>query len=238
MSAAPPALVLQHDLDAPAALLADWAADRGVAIEVVLAGAPLPDPRDRPFVVALGSDAGAHDDAVPWLAAERALLDRALAAGVPVLGICFGAQHLARALGATVAPATRPEVGWLDLESADPDRVPPGPWMQWHRDAFGLPPGAELLAGTAAATQAFGLGPHLGVQFHPEATAEVVAGWVRGDPGGLAAAGTSAAEVLAGGRRHAADARRRAWRLFDGFAAVARTARECGRARSGSSTGT
>jgi GMP synthase-like glutamine amidotransferase len=214
-----PALVLEHEPDAPAALLAEWAADRALPIEVVPAGAPIPDPADRPLVVALGSEASAYDDAVPWLAAERAALDRALEAGVPVLGICFGAQHLARALGGTVAPAVRPEVGWLAVETFDPAVVPPGPWLQWHRDAFTVPPGGQLLARSAVGAQAFRHGPHLGVQFHPEVTAAVVTDWARSYPESVARAGTTVEAVLAGTEAWSADARRRAWALFDAFLA-------------------
>jgi GMP synthase-like glutamine amidotransferase len=221
MSAAP-ALVLEHEPDAPAALLAAWAADRGVALEVVAAGAPIPDPAGRPFLVSLGSEASAFDDEVPWMAAERGALDRALEHDVPVLGICFGAQHLARALGGAVAPAARPEVGWLDVETSAPEVVPPGPWLQWHRDAFAPPPGAELLARSSVCPQAFRIGPHLGVQFHPEVTAEVVADWVAHYPASIAAAGTTPAAVLAGSAAHAAGARARAWALFDAFLASVR----------------
>ena len=216
-----PALVLEHEADTPAALLAAWAGDRGVPIEVVASGRPIPDPARRPFLVSLGSEASAFDDAVPWLAAERAALHRAIDHDVPVLGICFGAQHLARALGGTVARAPRPEVGWLDIETSAPEIVPPGPWLQWHRDAFTLPPGAELLARSLVGPQAFRAGPHLGVQFHPEVTPEIVAGWVASDAASIERAGATPAEVLAGSAAHAAGARARAWALFDAFLAGA-----------------
>jgi GMP synthase (glutamine-hydrolysing) len=220
-----PALVLEHEPDAPAALLAEWAAERGVELEIVPAGSgPAPDPADRPFLVTLGSEKAAYDVNVPWLAAERTVLDRALEAGVPVLGICFGAQHLARALGGEAALAVRPEVGWLEIETFAPDVVPPGPWLQWHRDAFTVPPGAELLARSDVSPQAFRLGPHLGVQFHPEVTPAVVEDWARGYPESVARAGTTVEAVLAGSAAHAADARRRAWALFDAFLASTRAA--------------
>jgi GMP synthase-like glutamine amidotransferase len=216
-----PALVLEHEADTPAALLAAWADDRGVPIEVVASGRPIPDPARRPFLVSLGSEASAFDDAVPWLAAERAALHRAIDHDVPVLGICFGAQHLAQALGGTVARAPRPEVGWLDIETCAPELVPPGPWLQWHRDAFTLPPVAELLARSPVGPQAFRAGPHLGVQFHPEVTPEIVAGWVASDPASIERAGATPAGVLAGSAAHAAGARARAWALFDAFLAGA-----------------
>ena len=217
-----PALVLEHEADAPAGLLGDWATARGIALEVVGTDGPLPDPAGRPFVVALGSEASAWDDRVPWLAAERAVLDRALAGEVPVLGICFGGQHLARALGGLVSPAPRSEVGWLEVETLAPDVVPPGRWLQWHRDAFTLPPGAELLARSPVGVQAFRRGPHLGVQFHPEVTPAIALGWARDYPESMARAETDLATVRAGGEAHAADARVRAFALFDAFLASAR----------------
>lgn len=220
-----PALVLEHEADAPAGLLGEWAEERGIALEVFAwhdegaarDGAPAVD--GRPFVVVLGSEASAFDDTVPWLARERAVLDRALAQDVPVLGICFGGQHLARALGGAVARAPRPEVGWLEVESLAPETVPPGRYLQWHRDAFTVPPGARLLARSPVSPQAFAHGRHLGVQFHPEVTPAIAMGWATGYPESVEAAGTTVAAVRAGGEEHAAGARERAHALFDAFLA-------------------
>jgi GMP synthase-like glutamine amidotransferase len=220
-----PALVLEHEPDAPAALLAEWAGARGIALEIVPAGEAIPDPAGRPFLVSLGSEASAFDDAVPWLGAERTVLDAALAAGVPVLGICFGAQHLARALGGTVARAPHPEVGWMEVETLAPELIDAGPWLQWHRDAFTLPPGAELLARSPAGVQAFRLGPNLGVQFHPEVTAAVVEDWAAHYPESVQRAGTTVEAVRERTALHASFARVRAWELFDRFAAAARDSR-------------
>jgi GMP synthase-like glutamine amidotransferase len=224
MEPAAPALVLEHDQDAPAGLLQAWASDRGVPLEVVAAGAPIPDPVGRPFLVSLGAEASAYDDTVPWLAAERAALDRAIAHDVPVLGICFGGQHLARALGGVVAPGPRAEVGWLAVESLAPEVVPPGPWLQWHRDCFTVPPGAELLARSPVCAQAFRRGPHLGVQFHPEVTPAIALDWGVHYPASVAEGSTTLAAVRAGGEAHAAGARVRAYALFDAFLASARAA--------------
>ena len=216
------ALVLEHEADAPAGILAEWAAARGIALEVHAwhtDDSTPPNPTGRPFVVCLGSEASAFDDAVPWLAAERAVLDRAIAHDVPVLGICFGGQHLARALGGTVGRATRPEVGWLDVESLDPEVVPPGAYLQWHRDAFTPPPGARLLARSPVSAQAFAHGRHLGVQFHPEVTPAIAMDWATSYPASVTAAGTTVASVQEGGVTHAEGARLRAHALFDGFLA-------------------
>ena len=217
------ALVLEHDQDAPAGLLGAWARARGVELEVVGAGGPLPDPDGRPFVVSLGAEASAFDDTVPWLAAERALLDRAIALGVPVLGICFGGQHLARVLGGSVERAPRAEVGWLDVESLAPEVVPPGPWLQWHRDRFTVPPGAELLARSPVGPQAFRQGPHLGVQFHPEVTPAIALDWGRTYPESVEEGATTLDAVERGGVAHAAGAAERAFLLFDRFLACARS---------------
>jgi GMP synthase-like glutamine amidotransferase len=216
-TAALPALVLEHDQDAPAGLLGAWAAERGVALEVVPAGAPIPDPATRPFLVSLGAEASAYDDTVSWLAAERAALDRAIGRDVPILGICFGGQHLARALGGGVAPAPRAEVGWLGVESLAPDVVPHGPWLQWHRDAFTVPPGAELLARSPVGAQAFRSGRHLGVQFHPEVTPQIMEDWVRVYRHELDAEGVDPDALLEQTKANADANRRTSLRLLDTF---------------------
>jgi GMP synthase-like glutamine amidotransferase len=147
---------------------------------LVAGSAPVPAPDEIDILVILGSPEAAYDDAVPWLAGELTYLRRALDAGTPVFGICFGAQLLARALGGTVARAVRPERGFVTLGSADPEIVPAGTWMEFHYDAFTLPPGASPLARSDVGLQAFTLGRHLGVQFHPEITPDVFASWRSG----------------------------------------------------------
>jgi GMP synthase-like glutamine amidotransferase len=127
-------------------------------------------------------------------------------------------------LGATVGPASRPEVGWLEVETLATDVVAPGRWLQWHRDAFTLPPSAELLARSETCVQAFRCGPHLGVQFHPEVTLAIALGWAQDYPESMARAETDLATVRADGETHAADARVRAFALFDAFLASARSA--------------
>src|SRR4051812_49863561 len=134
----------------------------------------------------------AGDTHVPAVAAEHDLLGRALAHDVPVLGLCYGGQVLAAVLGARVGPAPVPELGWRAIETDEPDRVPAGPWLEWHFERFETPPGATELARTPDASQAFRVGPHLGVQFHPEATVEIVEGWARADGVEAAAAGLAA----------------------------------------------
>ena len=175
-------LVIEHELDAPAGLLGPWARSRGLALSTVHLGGGdrLPD-RLPPYctgVVVLGSAQTAFDDAVPWLRDELAVVRQALAGGVPVLGICFGGQVLARALGARVYRLPEPEIGWVRLASQHPG-LADGPWLEWHQDGFDLPPGARELATGGASVQAYAIGPHLGLQFHPEATEPITQGWLR-----------------------------------------------------------
>jgi GMP synthase-like glutamine amidotransferase len=85
---------------------------------------------------------------------------------------------LAAALGGSVIRLNRPEHAWIDVETHDPERVPAGPWLSLHEDAIALPPLADELARNAFGTQAFAIGAHLGVQFHPEVTPSILSRWV------------------------------------------------------------
>ena len=173
-------LVIEHGAYAPAGLLGDWAADRALAVDTIAlhAGQPLPaGTSGYSAAVSLGSSRAAYDDTIPWLGAELAFLDRLLAAGQPVLGICFGAQALARVLGARLYRLSAPEIGWVRTPGGCP-AMPEGPWLSWHYDAFDLPPGAAELAANEVSVQGFSYGPHTGVQFHPEATQPIARSWV------------------------------------------------------------
>jgi GMP synthase-like glutamine amidotransferase len=217
------ALVLQTQDDAPAGLFADWAAGRGIALEtarVDLADV-LPDPREFAFVVALGSGASAAGGGPDWVDREIGWLRAADTACVPVLGICFGAQALAAALGGAVHRLAEPEVGWVQIETADADRLPAGPWLAWHEDRIELPPLAYEMASNRFGVQAFCHCRHLAVQFHPEVTPAIVARWADEDHGDLARGGLSRAELDAHTAAYAERATVAAERLFDGFAARA-----------------
>jgi GMP synthase-like glutamine amidotransferase len=215
-----PVLIRQHVESAPPGLLAAWLDARGLGYEVDRSwtGGSLPDPTRYVFVASLGHDRGAGDTHEPAVAAERELLAQAVAREVPVLGLCYGGQVLAAVLGAQVGPAPVPELGWREIETDDPGLVPAGPWLEWHYDRFCTPPGATELARTSDAPQAFRLGPHLGVQFHPEATVDIVAGWAEADAERMAALGVDAAAVrLSASRERRAAAEADAFRLFDAF---------------------
>src|SRR5687768_3005334 len=115
--AGPRLCVLEHQADAPAGLFAEWAAARGHRLEVrrVPDRDPWPDPADYDAIVPLGSEASVYGTRAPWVAEEVGLLRRAHAASVPVLGLCFGGQALAAALGGEVSAAPAPEIGWYRL---------------------------------------------------------------------------------------------------------------------------
>ena len=172
-------LIIEHGPYAPAGLLGDWAADRALTVQTVAlhAGEPLPGSvAGYDAAVSLGSSRAAYDDTLPWLAAELSFLDRLLAAEVPVFGICFGAQALARVLGARLHKLDVPEIGWVETPSRS--ALPAGPWLSWHYDRFDLPAGAAELAANEVSVQAFSFGPHAGVQFHPEATQQIARSWM------------------------------------------------------------
>ncbi|MBO0891709.1 MAG: type 1 glutamine amidotransferase [Acidothermales bacterium] len=147
---------------------------------------------------------------------------------MPVFGICFGAQLLARVLGGRVyASPSGPEIGWLRVETTDAALLEAGPWMVWHLDVFEPPPGAAVLATTPAACQAYAYGPHIGVQFHPEATVDSITSWAHGYERSLRDASVDAGRLLAESRAGRDAARRRAHTLTDRV--VARAARALNR---------
>lgn len=222
------ALILQHGELGPPAILAEWCAARGISIEVhrSQSRAPLPELNGQAFVASLGSQHNPDEEHVEEVAAELAFIAEATRRDVPVLGLCFGGQMLAKVLGGRMERAPAPELGWYTIETADSALVPAGPWLQWHFHAFTLPPGAEQLAVSDAGVQAFAHGPHLGLQFHPESTIEIVRRWARADRERLRTLGISDSEaLLERGRRHAKEARSAAFQLFDAFYARARSGR-------------
>ena len=175
--------LLEHQADSPAGLLGDWLAARHLAFTVVRPDDECPDPRDVMAFISLGCSSSAYAEEPEWIAAEVALLAAAVGHGTPVLGLCFGAQTLALGLGGRVARAARPEVGWVWPRTRE--SVLSGPWGAWHFDAVTPPPRAAVLAETDAAVQAFALGPHLGVQFHPELTEQMAREWAMAQPDAL-----------------------------------------------------
>jgi GMP synthase-like glutamine amidotransferase len=139
-----------------------------------------PDLLQFDVLVVLGAPWGAWDDERigNWLTPERAKVLEAHNAGIPILGICFGGQLMARVLGGSVAHAPQAELGWYEINSDDTSLIETGPWFQYHWDRWQLPAGAVEIARTEIASQAFTYGRTLGLQFHPEIDAHVLDLWL------------------------------------------------------------
>ncbi|HXC77876.1 MAG TPA: type 1 glutamine amidotransferase [Candidatus Acidoferrum sp.] len=182
------ALIVQHEEPTPAGLLAEWLDLQSAQIDVLRIDLDerVPDPREFQLIAYLGSEFASFDDSVPFVDRESELIRQAAQHDVPMLGLCFGSQLMARALGGKSFRAERPEIGWFRVRSNDSDLISEGPWFEWHYDSFTLPAGARLLAETDVGPQAYVIGRSLGLQFHPEVTPDILDGWVSGhlDSGG------------------------------------------------------
>jgi GMP synthase (glutamine-hydrolysing) len=188
-------LGLIHGEAVRAGVFADAIAARGHELEEwSLAWAmPLPRPLDDYGAVIIfgGAMHADQDDHHPWLRDENMFLQRLFDLGTPMLGVCLGAQLLAKACRAPVFPVSSPEIGWHEVElteeAADdpvlgglPERFDA---FQWHYYGHGLPAGASELARNEVCTQAFRLGERVwGVQFHPEVTQAQVEQWIGEEP--------------------------------------------------------
>jgi GMP synthase-like glutamine amidotransferase len=220
-------VIRHHDVDEAGFIGAAFAA-RGAELVVHLVpdDGPLPALDGVDHVIVLGAAWSVYDEASigHWIGAELAWLRQADQAGVPVLGICFGAQALSAALGGEVAPAPRHEIGWTTIETLAPDVIEPGPWLEFHGDQCLPPAGARILARNEVCVQAFALRANLAVQFHPEVDGPQLKRWLDGGADATAArhAGQDPVQFLAETTAREADAAERADRLV---AAALRLAR-------------
>ena len=139
-----------------------------------------PNFSDFGVIVPMGAPYGAYEDERigKWLLPELSKLKAAHNDGIPIFGICFGGQLMARALGGSVARSPKAELGWYEIESDDKTLIPTGPWFEYHWDRWTLPKGALEIARTEIASQAFVMGRTLGLQFHPEVDPEVLEAWL------------------------------------------------------------
>ncbi len=231
-------LFVQQDHVSPTGPVGEAFADRGYDVQELLVvpeehfAAPaievtFPDPTQYDAIVPMGAPWSVydHEKIGTWIRDEIDFLRTAHEAGVPVLGICFGGQALAAALGGAVIPSEHPEVGWTTISSDDVSLVEPGPWFQWHGDRWVLPEGVSALARTDVADQAFVVNRSMGLQFHPELTPAMLEGWL-GNGGDLHAVSLGVdpamlrSETLAQGQASAERAGRLVNRFLDSVATV------------------
>jgi GMP synthase (glutamine-hydrolysing) len=217
-------LVLEHEREVPAALFADWARARGHALRTLSVPelTRWPEPREAELIVSLGSDASVPAGTQEWIAAEIEFLRAAHDAGVPLLGICFGSQALAKALGGEVARAPRIALNWAQLETADRELIAPGPWLRWHEDVLTVPPGARELASADGVPLAFAHGRSVGLQFHPEVDAALAERWIVGFKRTLIERAVDEAQLRREVELATPGAPARAYQLFDRIAPIRR----------------
>jgi GMP synthase-like glutamine amidotransferase len=186
--------LLEHDpIDLSDTNMTAWAAKKGYRLThtYVCNNEALPSIGDFDWLMVMGGSPHAwEEDVNPWLPDEKELIAGTLDSGKMILGICFGAQLLAEALGGRVFPNDRKEIGWYDVTLTPEGRnsfllrnVPERfTTFHWHSDHFSLPPGCTRLAcSEPTANQAFICNGHpaVGLQFHPEYTREMVRRFAR-----------------------------------------------------------
>jgi GMP synthase-like glutamine amidotransferase len=206
----PRLLVLQHISCEPPGAYEDVLLERGGALERVMVdeGEPLPGLDGFDGIIAMGGPMGAYeDDRLPWLRSEKELIAQAVRGGLPVWGVCLGAQLLAASVGAAVLPGPAPEVGVLPVyrtPAAEEDpvfRLLPERFLalQWHSDTFALPDDAVLLARSDAyENQAFRVGRAYGLQFHIEIGTFLATEWGQVPAYALSLEGILGREALPG----------------------------------------
>ena len=222
------ALAIEHDRYGPAEGVGERLVERGFELEAFrvlddasdpVCAKEFPDPTAYDVVVVTGSrwsiaETGTIDS---WIGREIEMVRTAHAAGVPVLGLCFGGQVLSAALGGQISRAECPEIGWYEIDSDLPEIVSQGPWFEWHYDQFTVPVGAIEVARTAVSSQIFRAGRSIGTQFHPEITPRLVADWVAIGQDELVNLDIDPGSMVSESVDHQIGARQRADRLVDWF---------------------
>lgn len=222
------ALVIVHDLGSLPSIVGERLEHHGIELDLLVltdsiddphSSIEFPDPDDYDMIVPMGAIWSVYDEEKigSWVQRELDLLVRADELDIPVLGICFGGQALAAALGGASVPASETQIGWHHFESKIPE-IASGPWMEWHSDQITVPPGSEILAADHSCVQAFRIRKNVGTQFHPEVTLEHLEIWL--DHGGKVEAqahGVDVEALLKGTKQVQFHAKRNADRLVDWF---------------------
>ncbi len=217
--------VLQHAQIETPGRIADALTAAGCRTQTFLANPPSSLAGFDGLVIMGGPQSVYEQDRHSFLRGELRLIEQALKAGKPILGVCLGSQLLAAALGARVYAGQQKEIGWRPVTLvADPLwQGLPSKLMafHWHGDVFDLPAGATALASSElTACQAFRYGPDaVGLLFHLEVTGSMIAGMVATFADELRRAGVDGAAILAGAREHLTTMQRAGDKVFAGWAA-------------------
>ena len=188
-------LILQHYANEGPGTIGSFLSSRGVRTKIIRLcdGVGIPsNALEYDAIISMGGPMNVYEeDQYPFLREETSLLKKAIGLRIPILGVCLGAQMIAKAAGARIVKSPKEEVGWFDVEFTQlgrSDRLLIGlpnqlEVFQWHGDMFEIPVGGGLLATSRSCPhQALKFGSAYGLQFHVEVTREMLGEWFAQDP--------------------------------------------------------
>jgi GMP synthase (glutamine-hydrolysing) len=178
-------VIFQHGAGEPPGHILEIIENKGLQYEIIrpYISEPVPEHVTGSHYIYLGGQMSVNDEErYPWLSREKMLIRDAVRSGVPVLGVCLGAQLIASAFSQNVGRCTE-EKGWTVIRNQDrsaPEKSYGGITVfEWHGECFDLPPGSSLVySGDVVTNQMFTFGSATGVQFHPEVTESIIRQWV------------------------------------------------------------
>jgi GMP synthase-like glutamine amidotransferase len=221
-------LVLQHEPCEPLGIFEDVLRERGLPYRYcrLFEEEPPEDLGDCDGLIIMGGPMNVYEeDEYPFLVREERLIKDAIKRDIPILGICLGAQLIAKAAGARVYKGEKKQIGWYPLRmtgSAGEDPLFSGfpeelPVFQWHGDTFDLPEGTTLLARDDLYHQAFRYGKAYGLQFHLEITEKMIKDWISEYEKEVKDERIDVGRIEMDTRRYIDDLNRRGRRLLEGF---------------------
>lgn len=172
------AIAIVHDRDDVLGSLPDLMDEMGIELKIVAVDQSLPKLEDADLFFIMGSPESAHDDSLPWINNELEWIVSLIHANKPMMGICFGSQIIARALGGKAYRLPAPEIGFMKVKAHHPNWRHQGPWLNFHFDTFDLPQKVQILGTTEIAKQSYRYGNCLAVQFHPEIDTDMFDTWI------------------------------------------------------------